>query len=141
MAKKRKNSRRKGSRGELELAHELTRVLGIEFCRGQQFNGLDGEDVRPTSAGALPGIHFECKRCESLSLYAAMKQAERDAKERIPVLCHRRNDRPWLVVLRLDDLPELAASIAALQTGAYLDTEVTGISAKQFCADPLSRLA
>lgn len=103
------NSRTKGAAGERELRDELRRLFphldGIR--RGQQYNGLDGQDVV-----GLPGVHIECKRVEKLNVDAAIAQAERDASfEQVPVVFHRRNRKPWLVTLRLDDVPAFAMKV------------------------------
>lgn len=101
------NGNRKGKVGERELAAELTRLFGEQCRRGQQYSGIGGDDVV-----GLSGVHVECKRVESLNLAAAMSQAILDASdEEIPVVCHRRNRQPWLVTLRLDDLPELVTRL------------------------------
>lgn len=99
------NSREKGKRGEREWADFLNRH-GLAARRGQQFNGLDGEDV---VCDALPRLHFEVKRVERLNLYEAFAQARRDSHGgRVPILVHRRNRGDWLVVLRAEDaLPVL----------------------------------
>lgn len=98
-------SRDKGKRGEREAAAELSRVLGIEAARGVQFHGgNDSPDVRTS----LPRTHFEVKRVESLQLYPALAQAEADAGTNTPVVLHRRNGKPWVCVVKLDDLPKLA---------------------------------
>ena len=95
-------SRRKGVRGELELATFL-RERGIDAHRGRQFCGSpDSPDV----VCDLP-LHFEAKRCEALRLHEAMQQAIADAGAKIPCVAHRRNGGEWLAVLRLDDLLEL----------------------------------
>lgn len=102
-------SRRKGQRGELEAAAELRRLFGIEARRGQQFAG---SPESPDVCTDLEQVHFEVKRCESLRLFAAMEQAIRDAgSERVPVVLHRPNGNPWLAIVRLDDLPQLAAAL------------------------------
>jgi len=101
-------SRDKGQRGEREFAAELSRVLGCEAHRGRQYHG--GQDA-PDVKTDLEGVHWEVKRCESLSLYPAMEQAVGDAGEDVPVVAHRRNNRKWLVVLELDDLPRLVKMI------------------------------
>jgi hypothetical protein len=102
-------SRRKGQRGELECASELRRLFGIEAHRGQQFAGSsESPDVRTN----LEKVHFEVKRCETLRLFAAMEQAIRDAgTERVPVVLHRPNGKPWLAIVRLDDLPQLVVQL------------------------------
>lgn len=96
------HSLNKGKSGERELAKELTRLFGSECRRGQQFSGIEGEDVV-----GLDGVHVECKRVEKLNLKNAVSQSIRDAGKNIPVVCHRTNRQPWLVTLRLEDLPSL----------------------------------
>lgn len=92
------NSRAKGARAERELAHRLSE-LGFQCRRGQQFSGIEGEDVV-----GLPMVHIECKAVERLNLRDAMAQSERDAKEdQIPVVMHKKNRKPWLVTLNLED--------------------------------------
>jgi Holliday junction resolvase len=103
------NSRAKGARAERECAKELERLFGCSARRGQQFSGSsDSPDV----VTDLPGVHIECKRVEKLSIYKAMEQAIRDSgNNRIPVVLHRQNGKPWLAIVRLDDLPELAVKL------------------------------
>lgn len=97
----------KGKRGERELSKELTRLFGVECRRGQQYNGIDGNDVV-----GLQGVHIECKRTETLSLYPAMEQATRDAAEHeVPVVFHRRNGKQWLAVVDLERLPQLVTQL------------------------------
>ena len=97
-------SRRKGKSGELELAHQLT-DLGFPCRRAQQYCGsASSADIL-----GLQGIHPECKRTESLSLYKAMDQAIADSAgtDDLPAVFHRRSKRPWLVVMKLEDWAEL----------------------------------
>ena len=101
-------SRRKGCRGELEAAAELRRLFGVEARRGQQHHGgPDAPDVR----AAIPGVHFEVKRVEALRLYPALEQAGADAGQNVPVLLHRANQKPWVAIVQLDDLPKLAVQL------------------------------
>ena len=54
----------------------------------------------------LPGIHIEVKRVEKLNVMEAMEQSIRDSErmqDGIPALFHRRNRKPWLVTMRLED--------------------------------------
>lgn len=96
------NSKRKGAKGERELANKL-KDYGYNCRRGQQYNGLEGEDVV-----GLEGIHIECKRVERLDLYGAMYQAKKDAKNnQIPAVFHRKNNKKWLVSMELDDWVKL----------------------------------
>ena len=101
-----KKSRDKGQRGERELAAELTRLFGVVARRGRQYHGgADSPDV----VVDLPDIHVEVKRTEKLSLYPAMQQASTDAGNKVPIVCHRANNKPWLAIVALDDLPKIAA--------------------------------
>lgn len=101
-------SRRKGCRGELEAAAELGRLFRVEAHRGRQYCGTaDSPDVR----AAIAGVHFEVKRAESLRLYPALQQAAADAGEHLPVVLHRANQKPWVAIVRLDDLPKLAVQL------------------------------
>lgn len=96
------NSKRKGKRGELELARKL-REYGYDCRRGQQYSGIGGDDVV-----GLPYIHIECKRQERLNVYEAIRQAQRDAREdEKPAVFWRRNREGWLVVMKLEDWIEL----------------------------------
>ena len=106
-------SRNKGKVGERELARELSRVLGVSARRGVQFcGGPDSPDV----VTDIPGIHFECKRTERFRLYEALDQAVEDGGiEKIPVVMHRQNKKPWVAVVRLDDLPRLSTILAQYQ--------------------------
>ncbi len=101
-------SRRKGKRGELEAAAEIRRVFRTEARRGRQYQGTDES---PDVLTAIPQVHFEVKRVEALRLYEAMAQAVADAGENVPVVLHRANQKPWVAIVRLEDLPRLAVQI------------------------------
>lgn len=99
-----KSSQRKGADGERELATRL-REYGYEITRGGSLSFGEVPDLV-----GLPGVHIECKRVERLNVPEAMRQAERDSErfqDGIPALFHRRNRRPWLVTLRLEDFMKL----------------------------------
>lgn len=92
------NSKKKGATGERELANKL-KEYGYNCRRGQQYNGLEGEDVV-----GLDYIHIECKRVERLDLGGAMYQARKDAKDnQLPAVFHRKNRSNWLVTMRIED--------------------------------------
>ena len=103
-----KASRNKGKRGELELSHELQH-LGFQTAhRSQQYCGT----ASSADVIGLPGVHIECKRTETLSVYAAYDQAVRDSagSSDLPVVMHRRSRRPWLVIMSLSDWAKLYKS-------------------------------
>jgi hypothetical protein len=94
------NSKRKGSSGERELCDILHKAGFTDAHRNEQryVGGVDNPDI------ALDGYHVEVKRSERFNAYEAMAQAERDANgKKIPIVAHRRNRKPWLVVMRLED--------------------------------------
>ena len=101
-------SRRKGKVGERAAAAEIRRLFGVDACRGRQFCGTDDSpDIRT----GFPKVHFEVKRAETLRLYDALEQAIGDAGENTPVVLHKQNRQPWVAVVRLDDLPQLAVQL------------------------------
>ncbi|WP_405317561.1 hypothetical protein [Faecalibacillus faecis] len=92
------NSKKKGAKGERELANKL-KEYGYETRRGQQYNGLEGEDVV-----GLDYIHIECKRVEKLNIENAILQAKQDRNEgQFPAVFHRKNRSNWLVTMELQD--------------------------------------
>lgn len=93
------NSRRKGAEGERELS-KLLKKYGYEARRGQQYCGSNGD----ADVIGLPDIHIECKRVERLNIYEAIRQAMNDSKnQEIPAVFHRKNNKPWLVTMTIDD--------------------------------------
>ena len=110
-----RRSRSKGKRGEREAARELARVLGIRARRGQQFaGGTESPDV----VTECDELHIEVKRTESFRLYASLDQAIADAGDKLPLVLHRCNRQPWVVILRLDDLVELGTILNGLTKSA-----------------------
>ncbi len=103
-----RKSRDKGAAGERELAREFSRLLGVEARRGCQARGGPGA---PDVVADIPDVHIECKRTERLRLYEALEQAIGDAGQKVPLVVHRQNRKPWVVVLRLEDLPKLAVQV------------------------------
>lgn len=101
-----KMSREKGKRGEREVA-KLIKAFGFaDARRGQQYNGLDGDDVV-----GLPGFHVEVKRVEHFQLWKALEQAGNDARQGDePIVFHRKNGKPWVVVMYADTFLGLVGS-------------------------------
>ena len=126
MAKKKINSRAKGAVGERELAGELNQLFGISARRGQQFSGIEGEDVV-----GLEGIHVESKRVEKLNIYNAMDQSVRDSKElKVPAVFHRKNRTVWLVTVRLSDVIKFSKCIDKISS-AGCGTKAEAIAFKR----------
>ena len=73
---------------------------------------------RPTLSGDLantPGLHVEVKRTKQLRLHDAMQQAADDGGADIPLGVFRANRRPWIVIVYLDDSPDLADQVQRLK--------------------------
>lgn len=98
------HSQRKGKTGELELA-AVIRGHGFTARRGQQFCG---GTASPDVVTDIDGVHFECKRTETVRLYEYLAQAQRDASpDQIPVVAHRQSRKEWVAILPLDDFLKL----------------------------------
>lgn len=94
------NSKKKGSRGELELANKL-KEHGFSARRSQQYAGINNDaDVICTE---LESYHLEVKRVQALNIYNAMEQSLNDCKDKTPICAHRKNHKPWLVTMFLED--------------------------------------
>lgn len=103
---KRKNSRQKGKRGELDAADTLRRLFSWTARRTQQFKGTsDSSDVEVSET---PDAFWEVKREERLNIFKALATAVAEAGRKLPILLHRRNNTEWLVTVRLVDLARLA---------------------------------
>lgn len=97
------NSKNKGKRGELEVAH-LLQKYGYDARRSQQYAGINND----ADVVGLPGIHIEVKRVEKLNISEAMAQSMRDAKTgELPIVLHRKNRQEWLVTMPFDEWIEL----------------------------------
>lgn len=80
--------------------------------------GGAGEDVMlsPAARRAVP-ISSECKNQESLSIWAAMKQAEANAGDYVPVLFFKRNRSREYACLPAEDLLDLYLEVHQLKEG------------------------
>ena len=59
----------------------------------------------------LPFIHVEAKNVQKLNLRDAMAQSERDARaDEMPVVMHKKDRKPILVTMNLDDWMRLYIS-------------------------------
>lgn len=94
-------SRTKGKVGEREVA-ALLRSFGFQARRTSQYCGNTGDASDVVSD--MEGFHIEVKRTEQFNYYAALEQAERDAKGKAtPVIFHRKDRRKWLVVMDAEE--------------------------------------
>ena len=121
------NSRRKGARGELELANHLKEKFGWEARRTQQYAGLSG-DASDVVISQMPSLHVEVKRVQHLNLTAAMAQAIRDCHGKTPTVWHRKDRGQWMVTLRLEDLISIAEQVMAASTMRTVPSETASPS-------------
>lgn len=91
------DSRRKGKRGELEVAKLLRETFGWDARRRNQFTGGEGRD--DVSCG-FDGIHLEVKLAQKWVINEWMEQAWKDSNygHSIPVVVHRKNRVPWVAI-------------------------------------------
>jgi anionic cell wall polymer biosynthesis LytR-Cps2A-Psr (LCP) family protein len=97
--------RAKGARGELEAAEQLRKVLGIKAERSAR-NGVKGAGDLVTN---LDGWRIEVKRYARLTIESKFQKVELDAAldGEQALMMMRADDCEWLVVMRLDTLPDL----------------------------------
>lgn len=100
----RKNSRAKGANGEREFA-KLLSDAGFPSRRGQQFSG--GSESPDVVCKSLRRFHFEVKRTQQFPYYKALEQSARDATSgngcKLPLVGHRKNNQPWIILLYASD--------------------------------------
>ena len=100
------NSKDKGCRFERWIG-QYGQEHGLNSRRGQQFKG--GADT-PDVIG-YPCLHIEAKHNEHLNIYDAVFQAIRDSEgKNKPVVIHKKNRKPVLVTMLIDDWWELYES-------------------------------
>lgn len=100
-----KSQREKGKRNERFAAKEVTRVLGIPACRTAQNTGMNG--LADIDMG--PGFHPEVKVRKSIAACRYYDQAVRDMKPgTIPFVLMREDNGKWMLMVQLDDFPNLA---------------------------------
>lgn len=95
------NSKQKGKRAELALSHKLNE-LGFNTRRTAQYNGKEQGSL--ADLVGIPNVHIECKHNERLNIHDAMAQADRDCADGdTPMVFHKKNNKPWLVTMHLED--------------------------------------
>lgn len=100
-----RSSREKGKRGELEACEVLARV-GIDCRRVTQYANRFGGHKDPDVVCDRMDVWWEVKRVERLNPYAFLDQALTDSRgKKTCAVLMRSSHRPWLLMIRLDDLP------------------------------------
>ena len=100
------NSKKKGSRGE-RACRDVWKAHGYtDAHRSQQYSGK-GESSADIE-GVSPLLHIEVKVGYTYkTIYDFLEQAKRDAKDKIPIVNCKMDNKEWLCVLRLDDFIEI----------------------------------
>lgn len=99
------NSNAKGKRFERTVAEWFRENLGVKARRGQQFSG--GPESPDVVVPGLP-IHIEAKAVEAFNLYKALEQAKNDCGEKLPVVVHKKNNKPMVFIVEADRVLEFA---------------------------------
>lgn len=94
-------SKTKGREAEREVA-EIFCEAGFPCLRNERNSG-GGEDL----SHEIPGVWIEVKRQERLSVPAALRQAQKAAKGKKPMVIHRSNRQEWLATVPFTYLIEL----------------------------------
>ena len=99
-----KSQRVKGATGEREVLGLLGEILQRKFERNitqSRYGGADCID--------MGRIKLEVKRQERLAIKDWWEQAQRQAKDGVPVLAYRQSRKPWTFVLDCADVCLLEA--------------------------------
>lgn len=108
--KRKRNSKAKGKRGELDFIHLLRDEFGIKAERTNQYCGNSGKADDIVIDNISNFFHIEIKRREKkLSIFGAYEQAKNDNKDinKIPIVLHRKDRGEWLITLLNDDYMKL----------------------------------
>ena len=115
---KRINSRQKGCRGERMAAAAWVKEFGGHAERGVQRSGSpDSPDIKTD----MQGIHIEVKNVEKGNPYSWIEQSVRDAGDNCPLVMHKRNNQPWLLIMRLEDARSFVAKAKAHEDAEVVD--------------------
>lgn len=102
------NSRRKGATGEREAARYVREHVNVNAERSAR-NGKTAEDIEH----GIPGVHIEVKRYAKFAWWQHVKQARRDAGEKIPTVMMRPNgDTDWYIAIPVARLREFVQRIS-----------------------------
>ena len=101
-----RSERAKGAAGEREIVRLLR---GFGWHRAKRTSDGRAQTERGDIADGPPGVHWEVRRREQLSIWASLEQAERDSAGTadIPVVAFRRNRSGWYAAMPLEYLLEL----------------------------------
>ena len=83
--------------------------MGVPARRAQQYCGLAGTADLKTE---VDKVHFEVKRYARIGACRFFDQAVRDAGKHLPVVAMREDRGEWLIMMRPEDLIEIATRIA-----------------------------
>ena len=99
------NSRNKGATFERQIANTFKEQGYPDAYRTEQHNG-QSQFSQPDVSG-VPYLNIECKAVEKLNIHDAMEQSKRDSEIQenggIPIVIHKKNYKPILVTMFMDD--------------------------------------
>lgn len=117
-------SQRKGKNYEREIAKRLSKVFACNVRRTPCSGGLDIKGDLRNLSGPLEPYVFECKKQESLNIWACMRQAENQAASKVPVLIFSRNNTPDYVCMRLEDWMQIVDELSKEAGGVAVQDAV-----------------
>ena len=103
-----RRSRRRGSRGELQVV-EILKANGWHKARRNLLRDIFGQQERGDIAGGPEATCIEVKYVERLKLREAWAQCSKAAGTDTPIVVHRCSNQPWLATLELSELLPLLA--------------------------------
>jgi hypothetical protein len=107
-----KGSRTKGGVGEREVVALLQEAGFARARRNFMSGGQGGGDII-----GVPDTHIEVKRCERVSIWDWIGQAEGDCRQTdLPMVAFRRSHSKWYGVLPFEDLIALLAEVIELRS-------------------------
>ena len=112
-----RSGKNKGQRLQKDVVNRLRGHYGFDLYENSDFEGdiqanpmgNSGIDIKlsPLAQKDIP-YDIECKNTEKLNVWAAIEQAEANAKEgRIPLVIFKRNRSKTYAIIELDDLLEV----------------------------------
>jgi hypothetical protein len=107
-----RSSRTKGARGEREFS-DVLRLHGFTAIRTGRSHSGPVDDLSHDVAG----VHFEVKRRNGFDPVAWLRQARRDAANRMAVVVWKRNNGEWLAIMGADELLTLLKERATVSDG------------------------
>lgn len=118
MRKKKINSKQKGKRGELEVAHIFSSA-GFPTRRGVQYSG--GKDSPDVVVDIISDyFHFEVKNTSKLQIGPLIQQMKRDAEFKVPIGVFKLPQYGWNIVMNFQTFLDLLQVLLESESGGNI---------------------